>query len=103
MPHRVETGGTVDPVLRRNICVRHTGKSPISRRPPPSRHVAARGTKTIPGFRRTTICYGRTGRGMDWSRHLRKAGHVLGLAKDFIKARLGTAVATLLRPARPPE
>ncbi|MFL5280992.1 MAG: alpha/beta hydrolase family esterase [Rhodopila sp.] len=40
---------------------------------------------------------------MDWSRHLRKAGHVLGLAKDFIKARLGTAVATLLRPARPPE
>ena len=57
--------------------------------------------KDEPGFRRKTVCYGRTGKGMDWSRHLRKAGHVLGLAKDFIKARLGTAVATLLRPARP--
>jgi poly(hydroxyalkanoate) depolymerase family esterase len=35
---------------------------------------------------------------MDWSRHLSKAGRVLGLAKDFAKARLGAAVARLIRP-----
>ncbi|WP_239992366.1 extracellular catalytic domain type 1 short-chain-length polyhydroxyalkanoate depolymerase [Rhodopila globiformis] len=40
---------------------------------------------------------------MDWSRHLHTTGRALRSAKDFIKARMGSAVASLLGSTTAPE